>query len=112
VTTFQQLILAAIGSGLAGSFVTAFVNRRKVSADATRIITDAAAQVVKNLTDEAAGLRRRVERLEQQHRSDRKAQTLHAAWDYMAIRQLREQGIDLEEPPPLYAPDIPAWEAP
>ena len=58
------IVAAALGSGVLGSWVTAFYSRRKTAASATSIISAAAASVVETVGRENARLIARVDRLE------------------------------------------------
>lgn len=106
-------ILAALGAGgILTAAVNGYLNRRKLGAEATKIITDAAASTVKDVREDNARLRARVETLEQREDSweiERKAWRdvlmLHAAFDHVVVQRLKDAGItDLPDPPPLYPP--------
>jgi len=106
------VVLAAALSGLAGAMVNGLVNRRKLGAEAAKIITDAAAGVVQTMKADREDLLKRIATLEKQvagwrrqRRADRDAAMLHAAWDTIAIELLAKRGERLPPPPPLYAPD-------
>lgn len=64
----QELILAILGSAgftaVIGAVVNAVFNRRKLSAEATQIITQAAAGTVENVMKDNTELRKKVEQLE------------------------------------------------
>jgi len=88
------VVLAAIIAGL--------FSRRKLSAEATEIITKAASGVVERLeaevtrvTADNAALRAQVQRQEV-------ALGVHSFWDRQAYDILAQQGIELPPPPPLY----------
>lgn len=114
------LLAALLGTGGLGAIVAAIVtglfSKRKLGAEATEIITKAAAGVVTNLQDELQRQVRRNEVLVNDHRSAvaslvdshekelaevRRVMRLHAAWDLMAISRLADQGISLPKPPDL-----------
>lgn len=110
-------ILGTLGVGsVLAALVTGLFSRKKLGADATEIITKAAAGVVERT--EADNARLRVELL--QERRDRETEQdefrrlidahtktlqLHAAWDALAAARLEEQGIMLPPPPPVYHPE-------
>lgn len=100
------LMLTFAVSATGAAIVSGWWNRRKLGAEATKIIADAAAKVVENYKGDNEDLRERVSRLERQHKADRNAQLLHAAWDQMASERLRAHKDDLPPPPPLYAPEV------
>jgi len=121
-------VLQLVGSaGLATvllAVVNAIVNRRKLGAEATKVISEAAAGTVKDvredntrLREENRELRARVTALEDreeqreeewdQERDDwRRVLQVHAAWDALAIERVsgREPPIDLPDAPPLTPP--------
>lgn len=121
-------VLAALlgGGGVAAvvaAIVTAISTRRKLGAEATEIITKAAAGVVTNLTaevarqeqarkDQAAMYEAQIAAHEQKleemaaahvHEREewRRVLQLHVAWDAIAIAKLGDMGVDLPETPPL-----------
>ncbi len=115
-----SLIIALLGVGglgaIAAAIVTGLFSRRKLGAEATKIITDAAAGVVTSLEREIVRQRERMEIMIDEHRAairtlmanhaeeieeNRRALQMHTAWDYLAIDRLREHGVDLPPPPPL-----------
>ncbi len=63
-----ELVLAILGSAgftaIIGAIINAVFNRRKLSAEATQIITQAAAGTVENVMKDNATLREKVDRLE------------------------------------------------
>lgn len=101
--------------GVLAAVITGLFSRRKLSADATKIITDAASGVVAELRTELgraaqanALLTGKVEAgqliqtQQQEHlRSIDQAVAMHVLWDRQAYATLRESGIELPEPPPL-----------
>lgn len=106
-------ILAALGAGgILTAAVNGYLNRRKLGAEATKIITDAAASTVKDVREDNARLRLRVEHLEQledawesERQAWRDVLMLHAAFDHLVVKRLQDEGItDLPSPPPLYPP--------
>lgn len=116
-------ILGAFGvGGILVAVLNGLFAKRKLSAEATKIITDAASGVVQNLRDENArviasntalsvkveALNVKVEHQQTQiedgqrvQRSQSEALAIHAFWDQQAVTLCREQGIDLPAPPPL-----------
>lgn len=104
--------------------VNAWINRRKLGAEATKFISDAAAGTVREAREDNARLReenrelrarmtamedREEEReyeLEIEREDWRRVLQLHAAWDALAIERVsgREPPIDLPDAPPLTPP--------
>ncbi len=109
-----QLLGSVVLAAIAGAIINGIINRRKLGAEATEIITKAATGVVERLeaeltrvTGDNARLRERVNSLEIQEETDRAVLQLHAAWDHMAVQRLAEYGItDLPQPPPLSPPPL------
>lgn len=106
VDDLVAMIGAVLVSGTGTAAITAWIGRTRIKAQATRIITDAAAQVVDLQEAHIKGLTGRIDRLERQVSADRAAQVKHTAWDRIARQRLQEAGIDVPEPPPLYAPEV------
>lgn len=111
--------LQALGYiGLGGVFV-AIINglfsKRKLSADATKIITDAASGIVERLQQENARvmganlvLTSKVEALQQLQNEDREWRrhvdqllAMHQMWDVQVVEIAQSHNIDLPPPPPL-----------
>lgn len=116
-----ELILAAVGSagftGLVATVVNGILNRKKLSADATKIITEAASGVVERLEAELTRkdrehkereqvLEDRLDRLETYIAEWRDVAQLHAAWDEIVQYEAREAGFSEKIPaaPPLMPP--------
>lgn len=133
-STGTNLTLAILGSAGVGAILAALVNglfsKRKLGAEATEMITNAAASVVKNMQADldrqvAANTRlvtenqQHVEALVAEHREQmqalanshaaemeqvRRVLQLHVAWDAIAIAKLNDLGVDLPPAPPLLPP--------
>jgi hypothetical protein len=109
-----QLLGSVVLAAVAGAIINGIINRRKLGAEATEIITKAASGVVERLESEIArvtrdrdNLQERVRSLEIREETDRAVLQLHAAWDHMAVQRLAEFGItDLPQPPPLSPPPL------
>lgn len=125
-----QLLGSAAVAGVLVAVINAVVTRKKLGAEATKIITDAASGVVANFEADNKRLRdndisnraqidaleARIDDLEDEqhewHRERRewmRALQLHAAWDAMAVSKLRDcnPAINLPHPPPLTSPTVP-----
>jgi hypothetical protein len=110
----QWLGSASVGALLL-ALVNAFVNRRKLSAEATAIITKAASGVVQRLEAENARISAsnllaegksdaqqiQLDKLEDEVRAQGRAIEVHAFWDQQVVETCRDQGIDIPPPPPL-----------
>lgn len=109
-----------IGAGGLGAIITAVIaaisSKRKLGAEATKIITDAAAGVVTSMQNEIDRQKRQNDELVDAHRRAvqtlmfnhaeemeevRRVLQLHVAWDAIAIARLDEIGIELPPAPPL-----------
>jgi hypothetical protein len=113
-------IVALLGAGGFATIVSAVVagvfSKRKISAEATEIITKAAAGVVTNMQAEIDRQVKRNEEMVREHRAQmhllvqsheleiqdvRRVLQLHVAWDAIAIAKMGELGIELPPAPPL-----------
>lgn len=118
------VIAALLGAGGLGAIVAAIVtglfSKRKLGAEATEIITKAAAGVVTNMQAEIDRQVKRNDDLVEEHRATlarvmadhqrekedvRRVLQLHVAWDAIAIAKLGDLGVDLPPAPPLLPPD-------
>lgn len=115
-----ELVVGLLGGGgitaIVGAVITGLFSKRKLGAEATEIITKAAAGVVTSLQDEVKRVERAREDAALQHRLNmsaimeahdqemaevRRVLQLHVAWDAIAIARLAEMGVDLPPAPPL-----------
>lgn len=121
-------IAGAVGFGtIVSALIGGLFTRRRVSAEATEIITNAAAGVVTNMqtqleaqarTNEADRARHeeRIKQMERDHLTAlaalskshaeemdeaRRVLQLHVAWDAIAIAKMAEIGVELPPAPPL-----------
>lgn len=113
-------LVALLGTGglsaIVAAIVTGLFSRRKLGADAAKIITEAAAGVVKNLENEIKRQQAINDEMVVEHRAyirtlmlnhaeeiDEwfRVSQLHTSWDYLVRERLATLGIDLPEPPPL-----------
>lgn len=113
-------VLQWLASATVGALLLAVVNglfsKRKLSAEATDIITRAASGVVERLESENARViagnialaakvesqQAMVEELKRAVRAQGEAIAIHAFWESQAVTVARDHGIDLPEPPPLH----------
>lgn len=108
--------LTSIGiSAVLLALVNGLFGKRKLSAEATKIITDAASGTLKDVRDENVRLLARQAQTEsrldaverenhEQAEHQRKTDALivvHGEWDRQAFYAARNKGITLPEPPPL-----------
>jgi hypothetical protein len=120
-----EVIIAALGAGGFGAIIAAIVtglfSKRKLGAEATEIITKAAAGVVKDLNSELGRVRAEaaqqrsdyegtIARINDDHakemRDVRNTLQLHVAWDTIALAKLAEIGVELPPVPPLLPPRL------
>ena len=122
-----QILVSAGFATVVVAVINAVITRRKLGAEATKIITDAASGVVANIekdnerlrsndlkkTKRIAALETRVDDLEDEQRGwEREREDwlrvlqMHVAWDTLAVAKLRELAPDfsLPDPPPLTPP--------
>ena len=108
----MNMAIAILGSSaitaLMGSIVVGLFSKKKLSAEATKVITDAASGVVELLKAEnlrVVGGNAALSTMVEKFRADQKAQearlSVHAFWDRQVAAVLAQHGIDLPEPPPL-----------
>lgn len=131
-TATTEFIVAILGAGgisaVGAAIVTGYFSKRKLGAEATEIITKAAASVVVQLngqlqraTQEVERANRSMERMRNEHRAERLADKdrhrgelqdiqsvlqLHVAWDQNATVELRKLGVELPPVPPLLPPRL------
>ena len=122
-TSSTNLIIAGLGSASAGAVLAAVItgifSKRKLGAEATEIITNAAAGVVKTMQSEIDRQMKRNEELVSEHvarmnalveshaeemEQVRRVLQLHVAWDAIAIAKMNDIGIDMPPAPPLLPP--------
>jgi hypothetical protein len=110
-SAWVTILAAILGSGIFAAVINAVAGRRKLGADATKVITEAAGGVVERLENENERLSLRVTHLEQEvgdlkerDRVQRDLLLVHAGWDHLAIDQLRQQGVMIGSAPPLTIP--------
>lgn len=114
----NQWLAALTGAGVAAVFA-AFINgmfgKRKLSAEATKIITDAASGVVEIQKAELARVvasntlqsgqlaaqQIQLDELQRAVHAQSEALAIHAFWDSQAVNIAAEHGIELPPPPPL-----------
>lgn len=118
-----DIIVGVLGAGgigaIAAAVITGLFSKRKLGAEATEIITKAAAGVVTNLQaeidrqvharqDDADRHTRAIETLIASHRAEmaevRRALQFHVAWDALAIARLGDLGVHMPPAPPLLPP--------
>lgn len=129
-----EVLAALLGSGgiaaVLAAVVAAVSTRRKLGAEATEIITNAAAGVVKNMqaeidrqvkrnTEIIQENEQRIELLTREHSERmnamvdshnqemedvRRVLQLHVAWDAIAIAKMNDFGVTLPPAPPLLPP--------
>jgi hypothetical protein len=116
-------LVAVLGVGglsaVIAAIITGIFSKRKLGAEATEIITKAAAGVVTSLQSEldrskAAREAQQTEheaavaKILEDHASEmdnvRRVLQLHVAWDAIAIARLAELGVELPPAPPLLPP--------
>lgn len=114
--TLAALLGAGGLSAIIAAIVTGLFSKKKLGAEATEIITKAAAGVVTNLQAEIdrqvsrnatltaehkEEMRRLIDRHEAEMDEVRRVLQLHVAWDAIAIAKMAEVGITLPPAPPL-----------
>lgn len=105
--TLTGILTSAVVAAVLAAVVTGLFTRRKLSAEATKIITDAASGVVADLRAERASDQLELRGLKAENRAQANALRVHSVWDRQAYEALQRQGIILPEPPPLYPDTTP-----
>lgn len=119
-TSGTELFVYVLGAGGLGAIITAIIaavsSKRKLGAEATKIITDAAAGVVTNMQQEIDRQKRQNDEDRADHRAAiqtlmfnhaeemeevRRVLQLHVAWDAIAIAKMADFGVQLPPAPPL-----------
>jgi hypothetical protein len=116
-----DVIVAVLGAGglsaILGAGITALSSKRKLGAEATKIITDAAAGVVTSMEHQLERAEKARQEDQERHEAAiakmaaahvaereewRRVLQLHVAWDGIAISKLAELGVkDMPATPPL-----------
>lgn len=103
------ILAAVLGSTTLTTIITAFRDRKKVSADTARVLTDIAGELVSDVREEYTLLRARYtdlkDRLEKSEERELLAlqrASAHDAWDSMIQTRLSEAGITVPPPPSLF----------
>lgn len=110
----QALVSFGVG-GVLVAVINGLFSKRKLSADATKIITEAASGVVERLKDENLRMNTELAQVRAEQASARQRETerdrrererdhailLHGYWDQQVFTMARDQGLTLPEPPPL-----------
>jgi hypothetical protein len=116
VSELLPVIIGSSGiSALLATIATAFINRRKIKAEATSILTEAAGGIVQILQADNARLRADATRNDilriRKDRAERERDdqfrlllSRHHEYDVMLVQKLREAGIQVEDPPRLDFP--------
>jgi len=122
-----QILASAGAATILATVINGILNRKKLGAETTKIITDAAGGMVKDLREENERLRRSEERMrlmaadlearvdDLEHAQAEAAierdewlrvLQVHASWDALAIAKLNEPipPIDIPDAPPLTPP--------
>lgn len=108
--------VTALGvAGILSTLINGLLGKRKLSAEATKIITDAASGTLKDVRDENVRLlarqattEARLDAVERENRQQAEHQrqtdaliVVHGEWDRQAFYAAKSRGLTLPEPPPL-----------
>jgi len=113
----MQLLGTGAIAAVLGAVVNGIINRRKLTAEATSIITQAAGGMVQNLQTDNGRLRAEnitaVQRFTRYRTAVRKRDRefeyqleLHMEWHNLVAERLKAAGIDVPPPPRLELPEI------
>lgn len=113
IPAWAQILGYVFGTGgLLGGGALAYKARpeaQKIKAEAAQVLNASAIAIVQGVEKELEALRAKVEKLEEREEErdrrdveqDRRLRR-HERWDMDMVRQLRDKGIDVPDPPPLY----------
>lgn len=112
-----SILGASAVTAVVGAIVNGFINRRKLGAEATSIITQAAGGLVASLQNDNAVLRaedaKRKLQAERNARATRKRDAFfrsqfsaHLEYDRKIVKALRDAGIAVEMPPEISFPSL------
>jgi len=103
VPVWLQVVTAVFGSGLLTAVVTALFNKRKLTADAAKMITDAAASVTQTMSTRLQELEAKDRERELAENIFRQKLEMHEAWDRKLVIKIRQidPNVIIEDPPSL-----------
>lgn len=90
--TVYTILLAVLGSSVVATAINAVTNRRKVSADASEVLSGNAIKQMETMSTRLAEAEAKVRGFE--HRWYQ-----HAVWDRQVYRKLQESHMDVDPPP-------------
>ena len=101
-----QVGLSILGSGGLVALLNALVTKRKVTAEATEIIANAAGQMTDRLERQVKALQDRLDRFEYDEQRRSVMLDVHVEWDRSMVREWRKAVPDrvFPDPPPLHLP--------
>jgi len=112
--TVIQLLFSAGVTTVVVTIINGFLQRRKMGADTTKIITDAASGVLTRIEDDNKRLRTddsknrtRIDQLEDYIDEGRGVINRHIEWDELVVRRAKAVDLYLPDPPPLKPPPLP-----
>lgn len=100
VPLWLQVVIAVFGSGLLTAIVTAVFNKRKLSADAAKLITDAAASVTTTMSTRLQELEAKERLRELQEDAFRLKLEKHEEWDRTLVNRVRQIDPTMQIPDP------------
>lgn len=109
-----QILTSMGASGLLVAVVNNALGRKKMTAEATEIITNAAGSMTDRLERQVQTLQDRADRHDREDLKRDRTLATHSKWDRLLAEEMRRAFPDREfpEPPSLYPPDGPEGEDP
>jgi hypothetical protein len=103
VPLWLQVVMAVFASGVVTAFITGFFNKRKLGADAAKLITDAAASVTQTMRSRLEELEAKDKIRDLEEDAFRVKLELHEEWDRKLVRLIRQidPTVQIEDPPSL-----------
>lgn len=103
IPLWLQVVTAVFTSGLLTAIITGIFNKKRLGADAAKIITDAAASVTSTMSSRLRELEAKEQMREREEDEFRIKLERHEAWDRKLVQKIRQMdsSVELEDPPTL-----------
>lgn len=99
------IILGGGGLGGAGAAILKFKpERQKLKAEASVMLAASSMEMATKLSERLDKALTRIDKLEENEDIQREQLHKHSEWDRLVAHQLREKGVDVPSPPPLFVP--------
>lgn len=102
LSTVLPFVVGIAGSSVLTQAVLAWVQRRKVKADAADVLTDSALSQLASMRAELGEAKTEVSSMREEQRVFRRVLHEHEKWDRMVIAKLEGVGITVDTAPELW----------